>query len=83
MAAKEASQLQLTIEFKRGESGCVVATCPQFAGCVGQGRDRAEALESIADGIAGILRLWAKQAVLTSLPDGRQAVVIDLDPDQT
>ena len=83
MAAREASQLQLTIEFKRGESGCVVATCPQLEGCVGQGKDRDEALESIIDGIAGILRLRAEQAALTSLPDGRQAVVIDLDPDQT
>ncbi len=72
--------MQLTIEFKRGESGYVVATCPQFEGCVGQGKDRDEALESITAGIAGILRLRAERVVAESesLSDGPREVVIDL-----
>ena len=77
---REKSQLQLAIEFQRGESGYVVATCPQLEGCVGQGKDRNEALESITDGIAGILRLRAEQAAPEPLPDDRRTVVIDLVP---
>lgn len=78
---KRRAQLQLTILLKRGESGYVVATCPEFPGCVGQGNDRDEALESITAGIAGILRLRAEQAAPESLSEDPRAVVIDLAPE--
>ena len=70
--------MQLTIEFKRGESGYVVATCPQFEGCVGQGKDRNEALESIIDGILGVMQYRLKEAHQQLPPNGSRAVEIDL-----
>jgi len=36
-----------------GEDGYWVAECPSLPGCISQGKDRAEALESIREAIRG------------------------------
>ncbi len=37
----------------KDESGWIVAECPELPGCIGQGRDEAEAPANIREAIAG------------------------------
>jgi len=46
------------VTLEHAEDGWVVAGCPALPGCVSQGRDEAEALESIKEAITAWL--WAE-----------------------
>lgn len=45
---------------KADENGGFVAECPEFPGCISEGRTRAEAKRSIADAIQGYLESLKK-----------------------
>ena len=43
--------MEFTVLLSPGEDGFVVAQCPDFAGCITQGKDEADALANIREAI--------------------------------
>ena len=56
-----APEIKLSIRFKQGSDGYVVAECPDVPGCVTQGKTREEALENLEDVIRTCLALIIRQ----------------------
>lgn len=65
------------VVLETAEDGWIVAQCPALPGCVSQGRDEQEALESIKEAIQAWL--WAEDqkamASLSPSPPGMPVVV--------
>ena len=63
------------VTLEQAEDGWIVAECPALPGCVSQGRDEKEALESIREAIAGWL--WTEdQKAVGGLPSDRTPIVV-------
>ena len=60
-----------------GETGYIVASCPQLPGCVSQGKTEAEALLNIDDAIVTILVVMKDEG--EEIPVG-SVTDIELDP---
>jgi predicted RNase H-like HicB family nuclease len=59
------------------EDGWIVAECPALPGCVSQGKDEEEAIESIKEAITAWL--WAEdEKAVSSMPrkPGREPIVV-------
>lgn len=60
------------VTLEQAEDGWVVVQCPALPGCVSQGKDEKEALESIKEAI--IAWLWAEdQKAMSALPEREKA----------
>ncbi len=59
----------------RGEDGYWVAECPSLAGCVSQGKSRAEAIQNIREAIVGYVRALEEDK-LPVPPENTQAEII-------
>jgi predicted RNase H-like HicB family nuclease len=51
--------MEKSVILTNGNSGWIVAECPELPGCVSQGKSEAEALANIHEAIAGWL--WAER----------------------
>jgi predicted RNase H-like HicB family nuclease len=51
--------VKLPVILTPGEDGYIVAECPTLPGCISQGHDEAEALQSIHEAIVGWLEAEA------------------------
>lgn len=68
--------MRLAVILKPGESGFVVAECPELPGCYSQGRDRDEALANITEAIE--LSLESRRELGLPLPTGEQRSAVEL-----
>lgn len=55
LSAAQNQELRLTVVFRRGEDGYIVAECLQLPGCMSQGIDEDEAKRNIATAIQSCL----------------------------
>ena len=57
LSAMRDQDLELTVVFRPGEDGYVVAECLQLPGCMSQGKDEREAQRNIMDAIQSCLTI--------------------------
>jgi len=63
----------LTVVFRQGEDGYIVAECLQLPGCMSQGKTKAEANRNIRDAIQSVLMVRLGQFLSESVPCDRSA----------
>jgi len=62
----EPQEMKLTVVFRRGEDGYIVAECLQLPGCMSQGQDEDEAKRNIADAIQSYLTVRIQELLCGS-----------------
>jgi predicted RNase H-like HicB family nuclease len=63
------------VTIEQAEDGWIVVECPALPGCISQGRDEKEALDSIREAIKGWL--WAEdQKAASSIPPQQTPVMV-------
>jgi predicted RNase H-like HicB family nuclease len=63
----------LTVVFRPGEDGYIVAECLQLPGCMSQGKTRQEANRNIRDAIKSVLMVRMGQILSEGAPHERHA----------
>jgi predicted RNase H-like HicB family nuclease len=66
LSTAEHQEVQLTVVFKRGEDGYVVAECLQLPGCMSQGVDEEEAKRNIVNAIQSCLTVRIQELLAGS-----------------
>lgn len=59
----------LTVVFRPGEDGYIVAECVQLPGCMSQGKTKEEANQNIMDAIKSVLMVRMGQFISESAPN--------------
>jgi len=68
---------RLTVALRQGEDGYIIAECIELPGCMSQGKDQAEALESIVDAIQSCLSVRIQEFLKESCALPRNLVDIE------
>lgn len=68
--------IRCRVLIEQGEDGFFVANCPNFPGCISEGKTRAEALANIQDAIQGYLASLASHGDPIPPPIGEEIVEV-------
>lgn len=60
--------MKLTVILSPGESGWIVAECPNLPGCISQGKSKEEAMANIREAIDGCIQVRKELGYPTFVP---------------
>src|ERR1700688_1064201 len=66
LATAKSGDLELTVVFRHGEDGYVIAECLQLPGCKSQGKTEPEAMRNIVDAIQSCLTVRIQELLCES-----------------
>jgi antitoxin HicB len=70
-------RMKFRILIERDEDGAFIAECPNFPGCVSQGKTRTEAVRNIKDGMRGYIASLQKHG--ESIPPSIEEEMVEIN----